>query len=50
MLVCQAGTSTGTIGAGCLEADVIEHAKDFIRTGAAKLVEYNTASAIDKSN
>lgn len=42
MLVCEAGISTGTIGAGCLEADVIEHAKDVIRTGAAKLVEYNT--------
>ena len=38
MLVCEGGTGTGTVSAGCLEADVIEHAKRVIRTGAAKLV------------
>lgn len=48
MLVCESGTSTGTISAGCLEGDVIEHAKRVIGTGAAKLVEYNTASASDE--
>lgn len=48
MLVCEGGTSTGTLSAGCLESDVIEHAKRVIRTGAAKLVEYDTASASDE--
>src|SRR5215213_5935572 len=48
MLVCEAGESTGTISAGCLEGDVIEHAKRVIRTGKAKLVEYNTASTSDE--
>ena len=37
-------SATGTISAGCLESDVIEHAKRVIRVGAAKLVEYDTAS------
>jgi xanthine dehydrogenase accessory factor len=48
MLVCEAGTSSGTISAGCLESDIVEHAKRVIRTGAAKLVEYNTASTSDE--
>ncbi len=48
MLVCEGGTSTGSISAGCLESDVIEHARRVIRTGAAKLLEYDTASASDE--
>lgn len=48
MLVREGGTSTGTISAGCLESDVIEHAKRVIRGGAAKLVEYDTASTSDE--
>src|SRR4051812_15413845 len=48
MLVCESGSSTGTISAGCLEADVIEHAKRVIRSGTAKLVEYDTASTGDE--
>ena len=48
MLVCESGASTGTISAGCLESDVIEHARRVIRTGAAKLVEYDTASTSDE--
>lgn len=48
ILVCEGGTSTGTISAGCLESDVIEHAKLVIRTRAAKLVEYDTASTSDE--
>ena len=44
MLVREGGASTGTISAGCLEADVIEHAQRVIHDGAAKLVEYDTAS------
>src|SRR5215212_6909002 len=48
ILVCEGGASTGTISAGCLEADVIEHAKRVILTGASKLVEYDTASTSDE--
>ena len=48
MLVCEGGASNGTISAGCLESDVIEHAKRVIRMGEAVLVEYNTASTSDE--
>lgn len=48
MLVCEDGSSTGTISAGCLEADVIEHAKNVIHSGAATLVEYDTTSTSDE--
>ncbi|HEV7374028.1 MAG TPA: XdhC family protein [Pyrinomonadaceae bacterium] len=48
MLVCEGGATTGTISAGCLEPDVIEHAKRVIRAGATKLVEYDTASTSDE--
>src|SRR5215207_8117013 len=48
MLVREGGASTGTISAGCLESDVVEHARRVIRTGAAKLVEYDTASTGDE--
>ena len=48
MLVCEGGTSTGTISAGCLESDVIEHAKRIIKAEEAVLVEYDTASTSDE--
>jgi xanthine dehydrogenase accessory factor len=48
LLVGEAGTSTGAISAGCLEADVVEHAKRVIRTGVAKVVEYNTGTTSDE--
>ncbi|HKS28132.1 MAG TPA: XdhC family protein [Pyrinomonadaceae bacterium] len=48
MLVCEGGASTGMISAGCLESDVIEHAKRVIKSGEAKLVEYNTATTSDE--
>jgi xanthine/CO dehydrogenase XdhC/CoxF family maturation factor len=48
MLVCEDGASTGTISAGCLEGDVVEHAKRVMRAGEAVLVEYDTASTSDE--
>ena len=48
MLVCEGGATTGTISAGCLESDVIEHAKRVIKAGEAVLVEYDTASTSDE--
>ena len=44
MLICEGGRSTGSVSAGCLESDVVEHGKLVIAKGAAKLVEYDTAS------
>jgi xanthine/CO dehydrogenase XdhC/CoxF family maturation factor len=48
MLVLESGTSIGAISAGCLESDVIEHAKRVIKNNRAKLVEYNTTSTSDE--
>ena len=48
MLVREGGASTGTISAGCLEPDIVEHAKRVIAKGAARLVEYDTASTSDE--
>src|SRR4028119_2519339 len=48
MLVCEGGASTGTISAGCLEGDVVEHARRVIKAGKAALVEYDTASTSDE--
>jgi xanthine dehydrogenase accessory factor len=45
MLIGEGGGSTGTISAGCLEADVIEHARRVIDTASAQLLEYDTTSA-----
>ncbi|HEY9282873.1 MAG TPA: XdhC family protein [Pyrinomonadaceae bacterium] len=48
MLVREGGATTGMISAGCLEADVVEHARRVIRAGKAVLVEYDTASTGDE--
>jgi xanthine/CO dehydrogenase XdhC/CoxF family maturation factor len=45
MLIGEGGGSTGTISAGCLEADVIEHARRVIDTASPQLLEYDTTSA-----
>jgi xanthine/CO dehydrogenase XdhC/CoxF family maturation factor len=45
MLIGEGGGSTGTISAGCLEADVIEHAQRVIETASPQLLEYDTTSA-----
>src|SRR5919106_73908 len=48
MLVRESGASVGTISAGCLESDVIEHAQQVITTNRTKLVEYDTTSTSDE--
>lgn len=48
MLIFESGVSTGMISAGCLESDVIEHAKRVIKTNLTTLVEYDTASTSDE--
>jgi xanthine/CO dehydrogenase XdhC/CoxF family maturation factor len=44
MLVTETGSAVGNISAGCLESDVIEHAKHAVQTGRSQLLTYNTAS------
>lgn len=44
MLICGSGSTTGTISAGCLEADVVEHALAVLEAGKPKLVTYDTGS------
>ena len=48
MLITSSGQTTGNISAGCLENDVIEHARRVIESGAAQLVEYDTASTSEE--
>jgi xanthine dehydrogenase accessory factor len=48
MLVAAAGATSGTISAGCLEGDVVEHALSVIHSGAPKVVEYDTASTSEE--
>src|ERR687897_3462234 len=48
MLVSETGGSTGTISAGCLESDLIEHAKRVIRADRPKLIEYDTVTTGDE--
>lgn len=48
MLVREDGTRTGTISAGCLEADVAEHAQRVMRTGAATVVVYDTSASSEE--
>ncbi|HYF38216.1 MAG TPA: XdhC family protein, partial [Gemmatimonadales bacterium] len=48
MLISEAGATTGSISAGCLESDVIEHAKPVIRSNLARLVEYDTVATGDE--
>jgi xanthine dehydrogenase accessory factor len=44
MLVSETGATTGTISAGCLEGDVIEHGRGVVEAAEPKLLEYDTAS------
>jgi xanthine dehydrogenase accessory factor len=48
MLVSETGASTGTISAGCLESDVIEHCRGVIEAAKPKLLEYDTASTAEE--
>ena len=48
MLVRETGSTTGTISAGCLENDVIEHGRRVIHSGEAKLVQYDNGSSTDE--
>ena len=47
LLVQQNGTRIGSISGGCLEEDVIAHARHVAATGSAKTVVYDTTSEND---
>lgn len=42
MLITESGRTIGAISGGCLERDVAERARQVIKTGAARIVEYDT--------
>jgi xanthine dehydrogenase accessory factor len=48
MLVCESGATVGTISAGCLERDIMEHAQRVIKAAQPKLVEYDTSSTSEE--
>lgn len=48
MMIREDSRTTGTISAGCLESDLIDHAMRVIADGHSQLVEYDTASTSDE--
>lgn len=47
LLLDDEGTRLGSISGGCLENDIVEHARSVLNTGAAKLVVYDTTEEND---
>ena len=42
MLICENGTTVGSLSAGCLEQEVALHARDVLRTGQPVLMSFDT--------
>jgi xanthine dehydrogenase accessory factor len=42
MLICDDGTTVGSLSAGCLEAEVALRAREVLQTGAAALMSFDT--------
>src|SRR6266516_5728063 len=42
MLICEDGTITGSLSAGCLEKEVAESAREVLRTGQSVVVSFDT--------
>ena len=42
MLICEDGTTVGSLSAGCLESDVAECAREVLRTGQSAVVSFDT--------
>ena len=42
MLICEDGTTVGSLSAGCLESDVAECAREVLRTGQSVVVSFDT--------
>jgi len=47
MLIDESGRSIGTVSGGCLEADVLEHAKKVLQTGRPTVITYDTTQNDD---
>lgn len=47
MLFAKDGRAAGLLSGGCLEADLMEHARTIIKTGAAMRIEYDARSSDD---
>src|SRR5438045_2131676 len=47
MLIRDNVTTVGSISAGCLEADVIERARQVMRDGRSAIVQYDTRGSED---
>ena len=42
MLICEDGTTVGSLSAGCLESEVVECAGEVLRTGQSVVVSFDT--------
>jgi xanthine dehydrogenase accessory factor len=42
MLICQDGTTVGSLSGGCLEEEIASHAQDILKTGEPLLVPFDT--------
>ncbi|MFV0388882.1 MAG: XdhC family protein [Pyrinomonadaceae bacterium] len=47
MLICEDGSTYGTVSGGCLEADVLEHANSVLKTGEPQVFVYDTSKQPD---
>ena len=47
MLIAPDGRYAGLLSGGCLEGDLAEHAKDVLREGAPRLVNYDMRTPDD---
>jgi xanthine dehydrogenase accessory factor len=42
MLICQDGTTVGSLSGGCLEEEIALHARDILETGEPRLLSFDT--------
>ncbi|MBA2605349.1 MAG: XdhC family protein [Acidobacteriota bacterium] len=47
MLISEAGETFGTVSGGCLEADVLEHARQVLQRGEPTVLTYDTTDTAD---
>jgi xanthine/CO dehydrogenase XdhC/CoxF family maturation factor len=48
MLITESGQARGLLSGGCLEVDLVEHARDVLESGAARLAEYDMRGEDDR--
>jgi xanthine dehydrogenase accessory factor len=47
MLFSADGESSGLLSGGCMESDLLEHARDVLRDGAARVIQYDLRESSD---